>query len=126
MAPGGLTTSSKLFVGTEDALSEGVLAVIVELPRCDGQDMVMLLLGHEGVDDAKLKPLVLQVPQLQPPQIPPLMPLRLPLADMEFRCAMRTKVVLGEPVQKAMVAFQFLQQDHNLACGIGLPLRKRL
>lgn len=72
-----------------------------------------MLLGIKGVDDPVAKSSVLEIPNLQSPQVPALMPLFLPLAHVEVSATIRTVLVLSKPVQETLIPFQFFEQNRN-------------
>ena len=69
--------------------------------------------GLEGVNDSLPHSFVFKIPYLQPPQVPALVPLPDPLANMNLRLATAPEFVLGQPIQKIGVAFQSLQQSDD-------------
>lgn len=76
----------------------------------------MIFFRCKGIDNAVTESFILQIPNLQAPEISTFVPLLEPLADMKIGSAMSAIVMLCQTVEEVEVAFQLFKQRQQTGC----------
>ena len=110
---------------------------IVKFPGNDAEHVILRLAWQERVDNPIFESLVLQVPHLQTPEVPALVPLTELFAHMKIGRPVISEVVLREAIENVLISFQLLEQNPDsggsywsilpefLKIGFGVPVDKQ-